>query len=170
MDPTPFVTALETNAPTIVALARAVPPERIRWRPAPDSWSVLEVINHLADEEDEDFRTRLDTVLHLPGEDPPPIDPEGWVVDRAYNERDLDESLDRFLGERRRSLAWLRSLRAPDWSRSWSHPSGFTIRAGDLLAAWAAHDLLHLRQLVEIQYRARAEDAAPYDVEYAGPW
>ena len=170
MDPTPFMTALEANAPTIIALARAVPTERVRWRPAPEEWSALEVINHLADEEDQDFRTRLDTLLHRPGEDPPPIDPEGWVIARGYNTRDLDESLDRFMAERRRSLAWLRALPAPDWSRSWSHPAGFTIRAGDLLAAWAAHDLLHLRQLVEIQYRARAEDAAPHDVEYAGPW
>ncbi len=170
MDPAPFVTALETNAPIIVALTRAVPPQQSRWRPAPDEWSALEVINHLADEEGEDFRTRLDTVLHRPEADPPPIDPEGWVLAREYNTRDLDESLDRFLAERRRSLAWLRALAAPDWSRSWSHPSGFTIRAGDLLAAWAAHDLLHLRQLVELQYHGRTEDAAPYDVEYAGPW
>ena len=170
MDPTPFVAALEMNAPAIVALARAVPPHQVRWPPAPGEWSALEVINHLANEEDEDFRTRLDTLLHGPGEDPPPIDPEGWVVARADNARGLDESLDRFLAGRRQSLAWLRALGTPDWSRSWRHPEGFTIRAGDLLAAWAGHDLLHLRQLVDLQYRGRTEGAAPYDVAYAGPW
>ena len=171
MDANAYVAALEANAASIAALARAMPPERVRWRPAPAAWSALEVVNHLADEEREDFRTRLDTVLHRPGETPPPIDPEGWVLARGYNGRDPDESLARFLDERRQSLAWLRALAAPDWSRTWTHPSGdFSIRAGDLLVAWAAHDLLHLRQLVELQYACRAQDAAPYDVAYAGPW
>ena len=171
MDPAAYVAALEANAEAIAALARAMPPARVRWRPSPDAWSVLEVINHLADEEREDFRTRLDTVLHRPTEMPPPIDPDGWVLARDYNGRDLDESLSRFLAERRQSLGWLRTLTAPDWSRTWTHPSGdFSIRAGDLLVAWAAHDLLHLRQLVELQYACRAQDAAPYDVAYAGPW
>lgn len=170
MDPTTYVAALEANAPAIVALARAMPPDRARWRPSPDEWSTLEVINHLADEEREDFRLRLDTLLHRPGETPPPIEPSGWVVARAYNQRDPEESILRFLTERRDSLAWLRTLTAPDWSRSWQHPSGFGLRAGDLLVAWAAHDLLHLRQLVELQYRCRAADATPFEVGYAGPW
>lgn len=170
MDSAAYVAALEANAAAIDALARAMPPERRRWRPAPDAWSALEVVNHLADEEGEDFRTRLDTVLHRPGETPPAIDPEGWVVARGYDGRDFEASLARFRDERRRSLAWLRGLREPDWSRSWTHPDGFNIRAGDLLASWAAHDLLHLRQLVELQYRGRAADAVPYDVAYAGPW
>lgn len=109
-------------------------------------------------------------VLHRPGETPPENDPEGWVTTRGYNGRDVAESLARFLDERRRSVAWLRGLDPPDRSREWSHPSGFSIRAGDLLASLVAHDLLHLRQRVEIQYARRAADAAPYDVAYAGPW
>jgi hypothetical protein len=165
------IAALEANAAAIAALARAMPSDQVRWRPSPGAWSTLEVVNHLGDEEREDFRTRLDTILHRPGEMPPAIDPEGWVVTRGYNQRDFEESLTRFLDERRQSLAWLRSLSAPDWSRAWAHPSGdFTIRAGDVLTAWAAHDLLHLRQLVELQYGRRAIDAAPYDMEYAGEW
>lgn len=170
MDATAYAAALEANAAAIDALARAMPPGRVRWRPAAGEWSALEVLNHLADEEVEDFRFRLDTVLHRPGETPPANDPEGWVAARGYDGRDYDESLGRFLAERRRSLAWLRGLTAPDWTRSWAHPEGFTIRAGDLLASWAAHDLLHLRQLVELQYGCRVADAAPFDVAYAGDW
>ena len=170
MDPAAYVAALEANAIAIDALSQAMPRERARWRPTPGAWSALEVVNHLADEEVEDFRARLDIVLHRPGETPPANDPEGWVGSRGYNGREFDESLARFLEERRRSLAWLRRLAAPVWSRSWSHPDGFALRAGDLLAAWAAHDLLHLRQLVELQYACRVADATPYGVAYAGDW
>ncbi len=65
--PEPFIAALEANAPTIAALVRAIPPAQARRRPTPADWSVLEVINHLADEEREDFRLRLDAALHRPG-------------------------------------------------------------------------------------------------------
>lgn len=169
MDVTTYAAALGANAAAIAALIQAMPADQAGWHPTPDDWSVLEVINHLADEEREDFRTRLDYVLHRPGETPPSIDPVAWVSERAYNQRDLAESLARFQSERRQSLSWLRDLSAPDWARFWGD-DGYRIRAGDLLASWAAHDLLHLRQLVELQYACRVEQAAPYSVEYAGDW
>ena len=43
-------------------------------------------------------------------------------------------------------------------------------RAGDLLAAWVAHDLLHLRQLVELKYAYLARTMEPYALKYAGEW
>src|SRR5215212_1808204 len=105
-----IVTRMRANTAAIAALARDVSDEQARWKPAADAWSLLEVVNHLYDEEREDFRTRLDYVLHRPGEPAPPIDPEGWVTARAYNQRDPRASLDAFLSEREASLEWLRGL------------------------------------------------------------
>lgn len=170
MDLDRYVASLEATAPMIAALVRDVPDERARWRPSPDDWSVLEVVNHLYDEEREDFRARLDLTLHHPDRPLPWTDPQGWVSARGYNQRDLGESLARFLAERRQSLAWLRSLTDPDWSRRANHPALGALRAGDFLASWAAHDLLHLRQLTEVRYQALAARTAPYSVDYAGPW
>jgi hypothetical protein len=170
MEPQEYIAALEANAPVIAALARAMPSDAVAWRPTPDKWSVLEVVNHLADEETEDFRARMDFTLRQPGGVPPQHDPRSWPTARAYNTRDLEESLGRFLAAREESLAWLRGLGDADWSRAWTHSSGFTHSAGDFLVSWAAHDLLHLRQLVEIQFAWRATQAAPYNVAYAGPW
>jgi hypothetical protein len=42
--------------------------------------------------------------------------------------------------------------------------------AGDLLASWVAHDVLHMRQLVELQRAYVVHLAEPYNTEYAGPW
>ena len=170
MEPEPFIAALAANVPTIAGLVRAIPPEYARWRPTPADWSTLEVINHLADEEVEDFRLRLDTALHRPGTPVPPNDPVDWPAARAYNERDLAASLARFLDERQRSLAWLRALAAPNWSGSIARTSGGALQAGDLLAGWAAHDVLHLRQLVELQYHILDLQAQPFGVGYAGDW
>jgi hypothetical protein len=168
--PEPFIAALEANAPTIAALVRTIPPEQARWRPAPTDWSMLEVINHLADEEREDFRLRLDAALHRPGIAVPPNDSADWPAARAYNERDPAESLARFLDERRQSLAWLRALNAPDWSQAIPRNAGGVLRGGDLLAAWAVHDVLHLRQLVELQYHFLSVQAQPFSIDFAGEW
>ncbi len=161
--------SLEANAARIAALVRGVGAEQARQRPGPDSWSIIEVVNHLYDEEREDFRARIEAVLQRPNELPPPIDPVGWVMARRYFERDLSESLDNFLGERQASLAWLRDLEGANWEQPLHHPS-IKLRAGDLLAAWVAHDILHMRQLVELHYAATVIAAEPYSVDYAGDW
>ena len=98
------------NAVRIRTLLQGVSDEQARWKPNADSWSMLEVINHLLDEERRDFRVRLDYTLHRPGEPWPPIDPGGWVTARGYNQRNLEESLAQFLSEREASIAWLRRL------------------------------------------------------------
>ncbi|NTU82208.1 MAG: DinB family protein [Chloroflexales bacterium] len=172
MDVTDTVARLEAQALAIAALARAAGPAQVAWKPSPDAWSTLEVVCHLYDEEREDFRARIDATLHRPDELAPEIDPEGWVTARDYASRDPAATLEAFLAERRRSLDWLRGLRHPDWERPLNHPSlaRYGLRAGDILASWAAHDLLHLRQLVELRYQYLASHAAPYGVQYAGDW
>ena len=52
--------------------------------------------------------------------------------------------MDDFLKERRKSLRWLRGLEAPDWQALVTAPFG-EMHAGDMLCAWAAHDLLYMR-------------------------
>lgn len=157
------------HAVTIQSLTVNVPEDQARWKPEAETWSILEVINHLYDEEREDFRVRVDYLLHHPGESWPPINPKGWVMERAYNERDLKKSVEAFLEERRKSLEWLRGLEAPDWQKSVSVSFG-KFFAGDILAAWAAHDLLHLRQLIELHWAYLPRLVQPYQVSYAGEW
>lgn len=157
------------TAEVIAGLVRDVAEPQARWKPDAQSWSILEVINHLYDEEKEDFRIRLDFVLHRPNQPWPKTDPPGWVLARHYNDRELKESLDNFLAERRASLQWLQALSDPDWGAVYEAPFG-PIRAGDIFAAWAAHDLLHLRQLVELHFAYTQQLVQPYQVDYAGPW
>jgi hypothetical protein len=159
---------LEVGAQIIRQMASCFSLDEARRRPHPHSWSVLEVVCHLYDEEREDFRQRLDIILHQPDQAWPPIDPQGWVSSRRYNERDLEEMLEKFMEERKHSLEWLRGL-SPDWEASYQASFG-RIKAGDMFAAWVAHDGLHSRQLVELG-RARLEQLVkPYDLQYAGDW
>lgn len=169
MDLDTFVTQMADDAQRICALAEGVSDDQARWKPDPDSWSILEVVNHLLDEEQEDFRVLLDLALHRPDEPRPRIDPGAWVTERRYNERDLGESLHGFLVARESSLAWLKSLSSPDWEAVYEAPFG-PIRAGDIFASWVAHDLLHVRQLVELHWAYTTYRLQPYKVDYAGQW
>jgi hypothetical protein len=42
------------------------------------------------------------------------------------------------------------------------------MRAGDLLASWAAHDARHLEQIAKRLHGLAARDGTPYSVAYAG--
>jgi hypothetical protein len=160
---------LARGAEIVTSLVAGVSAEEARVRPAPEAWSLLEVVCHLHDEEREDFRPRLDVVLHRPEEAWTRIDPAAWVTERQYNTRDLAQTLQAFLAERERSLAWLGTLSAPDWSREYRAPFG-PITAGDLLASWAAHDLLHTRQLLELRRARLLAQTEPHRTQYAGDW
>lgn len=160
---------LAFNGGRIRALVEGTPVEQARWRPDAASWSILEVINHLYDEERSDFRVRLEIILHSPDQPFPPINPQGWVEERGYNARDLAASLEDFLAERRASLAWLGQLSEPDWEQTAQAPFG-PVSAGEMFAAWVAHDTLHMRQLVELHHAYVMRLVGKYSTAYAGEW
>ena len=90
---------LANGAHVIPALLAGVTPGEARRKPGPVDWSILEVVCHLYDEEREDFRLRLDLMLHRPAEPWPKISPGAWVTERAYNERDYAAMLEQWLAE-----------------------------------------------------------------------
>ncbi len=169
MDPKALIHDLMHGPAIVRALTHGIRQEEATLKPYEESWSILEVVCHLFDEEREDFRRRLDIILHHPQELWPPIDPRGWVTERNYNTRNLAEMLDAFQEERRISILWLESLVEPNWDQEAVSPWG-SLKAGEMFAAWAAHDKLHLRQLVELRYVRVQSLAEPYGLTYAGDW
>ena len=169
MEPKILIEQLEINSRRIQAMVEGVSDEQAHWKPDAASWSILEVVNHLYDEERQDFRVRLDIILHRPGEAWPPIDPQGWVTERQYNQRNFEQSIENFLSERRDSLKWLKDLRGEDFTTSVPTPWG-SITAGDMFASWITHDSLHMRQLVELIHAWIVRISEPYSGDYAGEW
>ena len=169
MDLNQLIERMVANATIFESLTRHLTAEQASWKPAPDNWSILEVVNHLYDEEREDFRQRLQLILTDPSLDWPPIAPQEWVRTRAYNERDLGQSVDNLMNEREKSLAWLRSLQSPKLEVRHERQAG-SVTAGDLLYSWLAHDLLHIRQITRLQWQYLTANAKPFLTDYAGPW
>lgn len=165
-----LIASLERFGRVLPVVVRDVSPEDARWKPADGAWSILEIVRHLLDEEVEDFRTRVRLTLEKPAEDWPGIHPAQWAVQRRYNDGELNDAVAKFVAERDASVKWLRGLKNPDWSSTHAHPKFGSMRAGDLLAAWAAHDSLHLRQIAKRLHQMAARDAEGFSTGYAGDW
>jgi hypothetical protein len=160
---------LVNSTEMIRAMLMGLTQEEAQIRPNPESWSILEVICHLYDEEREDFREHLEFILYRQNEEYHVIDPQRWIKERKYNEQDFAKMQQDFLAERQKSLEWLTSISDSDWDITYTSTYG-SVSAGELLSCWVAHDNLHIRQLVELR-RARIENITkPYPIEYAGDW
>jgi hypothetical protein len=160
---------LVNNTEIIRALTANILQDEARVKPSPETWSMLEVVCHLYDEEREDFREHLDFILHRQNEAWHRIDPQGWVTARKYNEQDFLEMQIKFFEERKKSLDWLIDLSEADWDITYTSEFG-SVPAGEMFAAWVAHDNLHIRQLVELKRFHIERITQPHGIDYAGDW
>ncbi len=140
-----------------------------RARPAPDKWAPIEILCHLRDEETEDFGARMRVVLAGGGRFAP-IRPVEWVSERTYIGDDPERVRAVLQKLRLGSLDLLAALEAvPERLLvTGETPGGFVLSGCDLLAAWVAHDALHIRQLAGTRARLWASEWAPLHVGYAG--
>jgi hypothetical protein len=169
MDGPRLITQLERHGSVFDALLKDLSDAEIMWKPAPEKWCPLEVICHLYDEEREDFRARLRSTLEEPGAPWPTIDPAAWVTERRYMQQDFTATLNGFLEERTRSVEWLRGMEHAPWSNAYMHPKVGPVSCDLLLTNWVAHDLHHIRQLINLRYAyLKANSTVPLD--YAGSW
>ena len=169
MEKEQIINNLESNIKVFDALCSNITLEQARWKPSTDKWTILEVINHLYDEEQLDFRARVEKLLKN-DKDWVPIDPQGWVKSKKYHERDFRSSLKNFITEREHSVKWLRSLNENGWDTPLKHPKLGTFTAYKMLSAWLAHDYLHIRQIMGLLYKYMETVGKNDMIKYAGDW
>lgn len=168
-----LIDRLEAFGGVLPGVVACVTPEDARWKPPSGAWSILEVVCHLVDEELRDFRLRVFQTLREPSKPWPLNDPEAWARDGRYNEQDLAAKVAAFVAARAESVRELRLItsgRPVDWTLAYQHPKVGPVPVGDLLCSWAAHDALHLRQIVKRMYELAGRDAPGFSTDYAGPW
>jgi hypothetical protein len=116
---------------------------------APGKWSVVEVIQHLADS-DLVFGFRLRMILT---EDKPPLqayDQDEWARTFDYRHVELELARDQLRSVRAANLHVLRTVSAEQMERVGLHSERGPESAGFLLRLMAAHDLVHRRQIDRI--------------------
>src|SRR5690606_23766078 len=127
-----------------------VPDAALRRPEAPGKWSVVQVVQHLADSElVYGYRIRM-TVAH----DRPPIpgyDQDLWATSLRYDAVRLEDALADFEALRTLNLRFLRSLPEEAWERVGLHAERGEESVRKLTRLMAGHDLVHLRQIERIK-------------------
>jgi hypothetical protein len=133
-------------------LIKGVSTAKLRKRPAPDQWSVSEIIAHLADGEIVGgFRVRL--ILGSPGVPIVAYDQDKWVTSGHYEKRDPRKSVEQFRVLREANLALLESLNPEQWKHCGLHSERGQESIEKIVRMFAGHDLNHLQQIEEILAR-----------------
>jgi hypothetical protein len=138
-----------STAKKIERLIKGVSTAKLRKRPAPEKWSVNEILAHLAEAEIAGgFRMRL--ILGSPGTPVAAFDQDAWVLSGHYGKRDPRKSLEQFRALRQANLELLKSLTPEQWKHHGMHAERGKETIEHIVRMFAGHDLNHLRQIEEI--------------------
>lgn len=162
-----LINRLETNLSVINAQLNNREKEEYFFKPNEESWSMIQVLSHLIDEEELDFRDRVFSVLNDPTKALPSYDPLKLMAGRSFVDEDYNEMLDRFMDERLKSVAMLRTLDQPNWLNAYNHPKMGSVSAQYFLTNWIAHDYIHIQQINRLAYQY-LHKRTTQDLNYAG--
>jgi hypothetical protein len=130
-------------------LVKGVAASRLRKRPAPDKWSVGEILAHLADAEIV-IGWRIRSILGAPGTPIQAYDQDAWAAAGNYAKRDPRKSLEQFRAMRDANLAFYKSLRPEQWKQSGMHAERGEESIERIARMIAGHDLNHISQMERI--------------------
>jgi hypothetical protein len=148
----PCLDLLEATPDLLRGLMCELDHEDACWKPAPDRFSIAEVLAHLSHTEGHCYRLRLDRFLN---EERPELEPDEALMHlHLYRDADPEDSFDHFEEQREINVEFLRSLPESAGARIALHQSAGEITLTNMLHEWAMHDLGHLRQVAEL-VRAR---------------
>ena len=133
----------------LAALIKNVPPAKLRKRPAPDKWSVTEILAHLGDAEIV-TAWRIRSILGAPGTPIQAYDQNAWVAAGRYSERSPRQCLEVFRAVRDANLKVLKSLKPEQWKHHGVHAERGEETIERILHMMAGHDLNHLHQIERI--------------------
>jgi hypothetical protein len=122
---------------------------KLRKRPAPDKWSVAEILAHLADAEIV-VSWRVRSILGAPGTPIQAFDQDAWVKAGHYAKRNPHASLSQLRAAREANLALYKSLTPEQWKLYGLHSERGQESVEHIARMMAGHDLNHLQQIERI--------------------
>jgi DinB superfamily len=163
----PGLDLLEATPGILRGLMTELNQDDVRWKPAPDRFSVAEVLAHLAHSESHCYRMRLDRFMAEVRPEFEPDDAQMYLD--LYRDADAGDAFDHLKEQRAKNVGFLRGLPAGVGERVAWHKEYGEITLAQMLNEWALHDLGHIRQIAELararKYKAGAGAmAGPYDL------
>jgi hypothetical protein len=141
---------MEEQRGQIESIVAGVDEAALRQPEAPGKWSMVEVVQHLADTEIV-YGYRVRMTLALPT---PPIqgyDQDLWAKELKYREAKLDEALEQLGILRKINLRLLKSLGEKELDRFGIHSERGPESVRQIVHLIGGHDIVHRRQLQRIR-------------------
>jgi hypothetical protein len=126
-----------------------VPPQILKRRPSPGTWSAYENAVHLT-QTDAPFRARLDLILSTPEPFIETIENSAEDEAGAMLEVNLDESLARFAHERVTLVERLRQLSPDEWQKTAVHQAFDHYSAFIMFRHLFVHEMLHAYRIEQL--------------------
>lgn len=141
---------MQREAPnTLERLIKGVPEEKLKLRPAPGKWSVIEILAHLAEDElSGSWRYRQILQYERPlllG-----FDQDLWARIGDYGSWSAQEALEMFRLLRNANLRMFTQLTPEQWQRHGVHSERGRMTVQELCRHMAAHDVNHIEQVKRI--------------------
>ena len=143
-----------TTAKKLARLIKGASPAKLRKRPAPEKWSVAEIVAHLADVEIA-VSWRIRSILGAPGIPVQAFDQDAWVVAGHYGKRDARKSLEQFRVLRETNLTLYKMLSPEQWKHYGLHAERGGESIERIVQMLAGHDINHLEQVERLLARKK---------------
>lgn len=138
-----------TTNKKLARLIKGVSTGKLRKRPAPDRWSVAEILAHLADVEIV-IGWRMRSILGDPGTAVQAYDQNAWVISGHYEKREPRKSVEIHRVLREANLALLKSLTPVQWKHYCQHAERGQESIEHIVRMVAGHDVNHIHQIERI--------------------
>jgi uncharacterized damage-inducible protein DinB len=133
----------------LARLIQDIPSAKLRKRPAPEQWSVAEILAHLADVEIV-IGWRMRSILGDPGTAVQAYDQNAWVIAGHYEKRDPRKSIELQRSVREANLALLKTLSPEQWKQFGQHAERGKESIEHIVRMVAGHDINHIQQIERI--------------------
>ncbi len=146
---TSVVTILRATPAALAALTDGLPPSTYTKRPKSNEWSLIEILCHLRDVEQEVHLPRVQKILDEKDPFLPGMVTDSWAEEREYICQDGPSALEAFTQTRKQALKLFDNINPEHWNQPARHAIFGPTDLRELVGIHAGHDRLHIQQLYE---------------------
>jgi len=123
-----------------------LPQEMWQYRPAPERWTIHEIVVHIADSEANSY-IRCRRLIAEPGSTVLGYDELRWAKELDYHAQSPEDALKLFRWLRRKSYTLIRSLPESVWTHTVEHSESGTMTMDEWLVTYERHIPDHIAQM-----------------------
>ena len=146
-----LIAEAEQDPKRLAAAVSGVPETVLKCKPAPEKWSIHEIVGHLADAEIL-FSYRIRQVLADKDPNFSPMDQDAWAQKLGYLDAAIPELIAQFGVNRFHNLRLLRRMPLEDLSKSGFHPErNRQVTLEEIIQYWVGHGPNHFAQIERLK-------------------